>query len=98
VRTVEAERADPGSMLNLYREALRIRRAEESLGDGPLRWLEAPAGVLAFARDPGIACVTNLSGVEIPLPEHEEILIASDPLSEKGELRRDTTVWLRLSV
>lgn len=44
--------ADPGSILNLYRRALRLRRANPALGDGGLRWLDAPAGALAFARDP----------------------------------------------
>lgn len=94
-RTAEAENADPGSMLNLYRAALRVRRAEGSLGDGPLRWLEAPDGVLAFAREPGIACVTNLSATPVPLPAHREVLLTSGPLTEKGELPGDTTTWLR---
>jgi alpha-glucosidase len=95
--TAEAERADPGSMLNLYREALRLRRAEDSLGDGPLRWLEAPAGVLSFARDPGLACVVNLSPAPVPLPDHRELLLSSNSLTGKGELPPDTTAWLRLS-
>jgi alpha-glucosidase len=89
-------------VLNLYRAALRIRRAEESLGDGPLRWLETPggaaSGVLAFARDPGLACLTNLSPEPVALPPHREILLTSDPLTEEGELPGDTTAWLRLSV
>jgi alpha-glucosidase len=102
--TADAERADPASMLNLYRAALRIRRAEDSLGDGPLRWLDAPAGagaaegVLAFARDPGFACVTNLSATPVALPAHQEIVLASNPLTGRGELPVDTTVWLRPSV
>ena len=34
--TVEAQLADPESMLNLYRSALRIRRLDAQLGDGSL--------------------------------------------------------------
>ena len=36
--TVEAQQADPASTLNLYREALRLRRELPELGDGPLEW------------------------------------------------------------
>ena len=42
--TVEAQAGDPASMLELYREALRLRRAEPGLGDGPMTWLERGAG------------------------------------------------------
>jgi alpha-glucosidase len=36
--------------LELYRAALRIRRTDPALGGGTLRWLDAPEGVIAFAR------------------------------------------------
>jgi len=96
--TVTAESADPGSMLSLYREALRLRRAEPGLGDGPMRWLDSDGQVLAFARggdgDPGFACVVNLSTEAAPLPEHTGVLLASAPLAT-GALPPDTAVWLR---
>ncbi|MET8140910.1 glycoside hydrolase family 13 protein [Sphaerisporangium sp. NPDC005288] len=92
--TAEAQNTDPDSMLCLYRTALHIRRAE--LGDGALRWLEAPEGVLAFARESGLACVVNLNAGPVPLPAHESVLLASGPLD--GEvLPSDTAVWLRLA-
>jgi alpha-glucosidase len=50
--TVEAQAGDEHSMLELYRSALRIRRAHPALGDGTLRWLDAPDGVLLFEREP----------------------------------------------
>ena len=59
---VAVQDGDPASMLELYRAALRLRRAHPALGDGSLRWLETPGGVLAFARDPGFACLVNVSG------------------------------------
>jgi alpha-glucosidase len=93
--TVEAEKGDPDSMLELYREALRIRHDEPALGDGTMTWLDAPADVLAFYRDPGFACVLNMSSVDIPLPAHETILLASNPLVD-GRLPPDTAVWLRV--
>ncbi|MEV0391956.1 glycoside hydrolase family 13 protein [Polymorphospora rubra] len=94
-RTVQAQTGDPHSMLELYRDAIRIRRTEPSLGDGTLRWLPAPDGVLAFARDPGFACVVNLSTGSVVLPEHRSCLLSSGPLD--GELLPpDTAVWLRI--
>lgn len=93
--TAEVQKGDPGSMLELYREALRIRHGEPTLGDGGLVWLPAPAEVLALRRDPGFGCVVNLSRVDVPLPRHEGILLASGPVV--GDLLpADTAVWLRL--
>jgi alpha-glucosidase len=94
--TVEAEAHDPSSMLSLYRAALGIRRATESLGDGALEWLDTEPGVLAFSRGGGFVNVTNLSGHPIDLPEHEEILLSSTELvGPTGQLAQDSTAWLR---
>ena len=90
----EAQDGLPGSMLSLYREALRIRRAEPGLGDGALRWLDAPEGVLAFARGERFACLLNLSGGAVALPPHDGVLLASGPL-ERGLLPPDSAAWLR---
>ncbi|WP_374010897.1 glycoside hydrolase family 13 protein [Leifsonia sp. LS-T14] len=92
--TVQAQQSDPSSMLWLYRQALRIRRAEPGLGDGPLTWLDAPPGVLSFARGGAFLSVTNLSTDPVPLPEHQAILLSSAPL-DGGLLPPDSTVWLR---
>ncbi len=93
--TVEAQRSDPESMLNLYRSALRIRRLDAQLGDGPLAWLPSPDGVLAFARGPEFACVTNLSPAAVELPVKGEVLLASTSL-ENGRLPADASAWIRL--
>ncbi|MCC5478968.1 glycoside hydrolase family 13 protein [Streptomyces barringtoniae] len=92
-RTVEAQSGDPTSMLELYRTALRRRREHPALGDGTLTWLDAPAGVLAFRRDPGFVCVVNLSAEPYPLPAHTEILLSGEPV-EDGLLGPDQAVWL----
>ena len=84
------------SMLSLYREALRIRRTEPELQDGSLRWLDAPDGVLAFARGEGFLSLLNLSGTAVELPAHEALLLASAPL-EAGRLGPDAAAWLSLS-
>jgi alpha-glucosidase len=92
--TAEVQEGRVGSMLSLYREALRIRRSEPALGDGSLRWLEAPSGVLAFARGDEFVCVLNLSGSPVELPSHDSLLLRSGPL-EDGLLPPDTGAWLR---
>ncbi|MFF4954927.1 glycoside hydrolase family 13 protein [Streptomyces chattanoogensis] len=91
--SVEAQTGDPASMLELYRRALGLRRDHQALGDGSLTWLDAPAGVLAFRREPGFACIVNLSAEPYRLPEHDAVLLASGPV-EDGRLAPDTAVWL----
>ncbi|MFB2599991.1 glycoside hydrolase family 13 protein [Herbiconiux sp. P17] len=91
--TVEAEAADPTSMLSLYRAALRLRRADDDLGDGLLQWLDSAPEVLAFSRG-DVVCVTNLGSRPAALPAYRELLIASADLVG-GMLPPDSTVWLR---
>jgi len=92
--TVEAETGTPGSMLELYRTALAIRRSQPALGDGPMTWLASAPGVLAFDRGTSVRCVVNLSPEPARLPEHGGLLLASGPLD--GELLpTDCAVWLR---
>jgi alpha-glucosidase len=95
VLAVAVQDGDPASMLELYRAALRLRRVHPALGDGTLRWLDTPGGVLAFARDPGFACVVNLSGQPAPLPGGATVLLSSGPLAPGGTVPEDTAVWLR---
>jgi alpha-glucosidase len=94
--TVAAQTAAPGSTLRLYRDAIRIRRAEAGLGGGPLRWLPAEPTVLAFDRGTDITCIVNFGPDRVALPADADVLLASGPL-EEGQLPVDTTAWLRLS-
>jgi alpha-glucosidase len=94
-RTVQAQTGDPSSMLELYRTAIHLRRAEEGLHRSTMAWLDAAPGVLAYTRGPAFASVLNMSGVSVPLPDHRSCLLASGPLD--GQLLPpDTAVWLRL--
>ena len=88
--TVEAQTADPGSTLNLYRTALRLRR---SLA-GPLEWLDSPPDTLMFRRGQGSACAVNLGSEPVPLPRgYRRVVCASGRLD--GEfLPSDTAAWL----
>ena len=94
-KTVDAELSDPGSTLNLYRDALRIRRFDPDLGDEELRWLPAPDGCLAFARGAGFVAITNLTDVAIALPAGAEVLLASADIAG-GHLPPDASAWLRI--
>ena len=97
--TVEAQERDPGSMLCLYRTVLATRRREPALEGHAFRWLDAPEGILAFARgevdDPdGLIHLTNLSPRPVALPPHGGLLVASADVAD-GHLPVDASVWLR---
>jgi alpha-glucosidase len=65
-----------------------------------MRWLEAPADALFFARDPGFLFLANLGQAPLRLPAFREVLLASGPLIHgdtglsDGSLPPDTAVWL----
>uniref|UniRef100_UPI000FDC4F70 alpha-amylase family glycosyl hydrolase n=1 Tax=Microbacterium sp. CPCC 204701 TaxID=2493084 RepID=UPI000FDC4F70 len=97
--TVEAQEDDAASMLALYREALRVRRAADDLRGERLSWLELGADVLAFRRGERTVSMTNFGSVAVPLPAHRRLLLASAALSGPGSddvLPPDSTVWLEL--
>ena len=91
--SAEAQAADPASMLNLYRSALRIRPA--ILGDESMQWLDRGVDVLAFRRGDRFECVVNLGAEPVAIPEQSEILLASGELAERA-VPTDTAVWLRI--
>ncbi|OLM29922.1 Alpha-glucosidase [Pseudonocardia sp. Ae717_Ps2] len=96
----DAQEADPDSVLHLYRDALAIRRAHPALGGGTLAWQESPEGTLALTRtsdagDGGFTCLVNVSSAPVSLPEDAEVMLASGPLTARGEVPSDTAVWLR---
>lgn len=87
-RNVADESADPGSLLNWYRELLALRTAHPALHAGSLTL--APAGegtqakVLHYERRHGedrVLVVANLGdlGVATKVPPRAEIVAASDP-------------------
>jgi alpha-glucosidase len=92
--TVDAQVDDPGSMLTLYRAALRLRTEHAALGDGELTWLPSTQDVLYFSRGSGFVCMLNLADAATPLPDGADLLIASGPLTPDGELPPDTAAWL----
>ena len=88
--TVAAQRADAGSTLQLYREALRLR---PGFAGARFDWLDSPAGCLAFTRG-DVTVQLNAGDDAAPLLGAGEVLLASGPLRD-GVLPPDTAVWLR---
>ncbi|MGW8846638.1 glycoside hydrolase family 13 protein [Streptomyces xiamenensis] len=92
-RTAQTQSGTPGSMLELYRSALRLRRGQRGFAAESLRWLEAPPGVLSFERAAVLRCAVNLSSEPYPLAKDWGVLLSSDRI-ENGKLPPDSTVWL----
>ena len=92
-QTVAAEEADADSMLELYRRALVLRRAELGGATEAVAWVAGPPGTLAFDRAGGLRCTLNLS--DRPLPVEGRVLLASGPLTA-GLIPPDSAAWSRV--
>ncbi len=92
--SVESQEDDETSPLNLYRNALKIRKSHPGLGDGTITWLEVNNDVVAFSRPGGFVCYLNL-GDAITLPENAKVLVSSQPLPG-NTIPTDTAVWFEL--
>jgi alpha-glucosidase len=89
--SVEAEDGRADSTLELYREALRLRRELQS--EESLEWVESgDPDVVHFVRPGGWHCITNFSGAPFALPQGT-VRVSSAPL-EGGALPAATTAWL----
>ncbi|WP_374226987.1 glycoside hydrolase family 13 protein [Streptomyces sp. JJ38] len=90
--SVEAQDGTEGSTLELYRQALALRRKLQSSEE--LRWEEdaATGPVLAFRRPGGWISATNFGDAPAPLPEGD-VVLGSAPL-EDGMLPPDCTAWV----
>ncbi|MFJ2933029.1 glycoside hydrolase family 13 protein [Streptomyces sp. NPDC087219] len=84
--------ADTRSFWHLYRDGLQLRRGLPQLGEGTLRWLEAPPQVLAMARGDGLVCAVNFGSETVPAPVPGAPLLSSGPCPA-GELPGATAAW-----
>lgn len=83
---------DTRSSWHLYREGLQLRRGLPQLGEGTLRWLDGPPGVLVFARGDGLVCAVNFTTAPVPAPVPGTPLLASGPCPP-GALPGSTAAW-----
>jgi alpha-glucosidase len=93
--SVESQEHDESSPLNLYRQALKIRKLHPGLGDGSINWLEVNENVVAFSRPGGFVCYVNL-GEAIELPKNARVLLSSQRLVN-NLIPTDTAVWFELN-
>ncbi|KWV31701.1 glycoside hydrolase family 13 protein [Micromonospora rifamycinica] len=99
--SVAAQTGTPGSTLELYRAALRIRHEHPALATaaGPVTWQEAGPGLLAFSRsadDTVLTCVVNLSGAPARIDGYGHPVVASADLTARDAghvLPVDAAAW-----
>ncbi|WP_329470263.1 glycoside hydrolase family 13 protein [Streptomyces sp. NBC_01723] len=84
--------ADTRSFWHLYRDGLQLRGDLPQLGEGTLRWLDTPPGVLAFVRGDGLVCAVNFGTAPTPAPVSGTPLLSSGPCPA-GSLPGSTAAW-----
>jgi alpha-glucosidase len=85
--TVESEDRDPSSSLNLYRNALRIRK-EKLVGSGEIKWTNTD-GLLSYKRGE-IEVLINISDSAKAITG--QVLLSSQPITDS--LPPAAAVWL----
>ncbi|QKW12057.1 MULTISPECIES: glycoside hydrolase family 13 protein [unclassified Micromonospora] len=98
--SVAAQAGVPGSTLELYRAALRIRHTHPALaGVGGITWRQTGPDVLAFHREVDsvvLTCVVNTGDSPVLIDGYGTPLVASAPLTEHDGghlLPGDTAAW-----
>jgi alpha-glucosidase len=86
--SVEAQRNMQGSTLELYKQAIELRR--RLLQGEPFEWQRWSSDVIAFSRG-RVTCAVNLGDRPVSLPPGE-VLLASD--GPHDGLSPDTAVWM----
>jgi alpha-glucosidase len=93
--TVDAQREDPDSVLNLFRSLVQLRKDIPAIAVGAYRTLPAPEGVFSFERshpDGTVQVHLNFGGepCEVGVPESAEVLLstASEATASNGSRAR----------
>ncbi len=102
-RSVEAQRADPGSVVHLYRRLLTARRASPALMIGAQEVLDAPTQVLAWRRftpdGDHRTVLVNMGADPVTVDATGTVEVASDGQGEgarfSGAVAPDTAVVIR---
>lgn len=89
--SVEAEEGVAGSTLELYREAIALRKELQTAED--LEWVHSiHPKVVHFKRPNGWHCFTNFGKKPVALP-HGTVRLTSSPLID-GHLAGNSTAWI----
>ena len=104
-RTVASQKNNLESVLSLYKKSLQIRSEHPALkksSNYEIDWIDAPAGVIAFKRDPGFLLIANTNFDEqlVEVGRGAEILLASSPavklMGSSLSVAGNSTCWLNL--
>lgn len=101
LRNAETLGEDQGSILHLYRDLLRVRRAEPALRVGDQALLEdVPSGVVGWERSWGDArffVMVNMSSEDVRMDLDADLVLSSEPRvgAWDGTLGPDSAVLLR---
>lgn len=94
--SVEAQQHDPTSTLNLYRQALAIRRSLRAAGPR-IAWPEVTVDSgrsLLTARCGSLTCVTNFAANPVALGASPGVLVlSSTPHDDDASVPPDTSLW-----
>lgn len=82
---VEDQIADPGSMLNLVRDLISLRRANDDLRIGRYEAIDVPRGAWAWRRGGRVLVAVNLSGDDSELEGLRGSIAISTDRSRDGE-------------
>jgi alpha-glucosidase len=105
---VETQRCEPGSMLELHRRLIALRRAEPALSIGSWAPVDAEGDVLAYLREHAesrFLVALNLAHepASLPFDGAGEVVLSTDinrknaPVGDRVELRGDEGVVVRLA-
>jgi alpha-glucosidase len=92
---VKAQEADPRSVLNFYREAIRVRQGSAALKTGSVEVLEASGDLLVLRRAAGgeaITCTFNFGDKPLARPADGVVLLTSSSGAAVGPRG---FVWVR---
>ena len=84
-RSVAEQREDRGSMLNLCRDLIALRRERKDLHAGAYDALEGPEGVWAWRRGEGTVVAVNHGDASATLPIGRGEILVSTERSRDGE-------------
>jgi alpha-glucosidase len=107
-RNVEAQLADDGSILHLYRRLLAARKGSPALRTGDMELLDAAGGLVAWRRADGSAgaadgggsrvVAVNMSTEDAPLDVSGTVVVSSDGAGEgqpfRGTIAPDTALLI----
>ena len=98
---MDVEAKDPQSNLTLYKKSLALRHSHPALGgEGGLTWIDAPAGIMHFTREPGLEVVVNTLDTEIKVKVRGTALLLESDLGSALQdgvltISANTTIWLQ---